>query len=56
VTETILAVAGILLWAWLLWQIIKPGSLLDADYQRVCTGCQRYFIRPGCPVHDRRVA
>lgn len=47
-------IAAIALWVFVLWQIIQPNSLLDRDLWPRCTGCQRHFIKPGCPVHDEK--
>jgi hypothetical protein len=47
----IILLVGIPLWIWLITAFIEPDSLLDLRL-RACTGCQRHFVLPGCPVHD----
>lgn len=44
-------IAGVTLWMWLICEFIRPAGLLDKP-TLACTGCQRHFIRPGCPIHD----
>ena len=37
---------------WCFWGQI--GSLYDPQPKK-CAGCQRHFVKPGCPVHDEEL-
>lgn len=45
----ILVVAFISFIGWKVWDDIGD---LYAPHSRACTGCQRHFVKQGCPVHD----
>lgn len=47
-------VIGSILLAWLLYfcAFIVADVAELAREQLKCTGCQRHFVRPGCPIHD----
>lgn len=44
-----LIVAFISFVGWMIWDDIGD---LYAPHAKACTGCQRHFVKPGCPVHD----